>query len=108
MDLNKLFSLKKPCKDCPFLKDGSMNRSLYPGRMDEIIEGLKNDQPFFCHKTIDYSKKSNEEKVEEAVYCAGSLVYMEKKKDNNVPMRLGRMFNLYDPSKLQGHHEVID
>lgn len=108
MRLDKLFSLKEPCKDCPFLKDGDMHASLHPARWESIIQSLHNDRPFHCHKTIDYNKETHVEQVDDAVYCAGSLLYMQKAGINNLPMRLGIAHGLLDPTALRGHEKIID
>jgi hypothetical protein len=81
------FKLKKPCENCPFLKEGAIKLS--PGRLDDIIETLKNDQNHFqCHKTV-HSKRGGdwiEDEDGELHYqpsgnesqCVGSMVYLLK------------------------------
>ncbi|MGV2887552.1 hypothetical protein [Paenibacillus taichungensis] len=106
MDAKSLFTLRKPCPDCPFLKE---NRDmLRPGRLEDIIINLHANTPFHCHKTINYKKRSKVQQIAEAKYCAGSMIYLEKADNTNVPMRLGLMFGIYDPSKLSGHDQVIE
>ncbi|RJF74994.1 hypothetical protein D3875_03070 [Deinococcus cavernae] len=48
-DIQRLFALKRPCKDCPFRRDvrGYLGRD----RIESIIEGHQEGVPFFCHKT---------------------------------------------------------
>jgi len=106
MNPAELFSLRKPCPDCPFLKknEGMLN----PGRLEGFIRSLHDNRPFMCHKTVDYSKTAHKKQIENARYCAGSMVYLEKAGNPNVPMRLGRMFGYYDPSQLSGHEDVIE
>jgi hypothetical protein len=106
VDIARLFSIRKPCSDCPFLKEN--REMLRPGRLEGIIRTLHDNKPFHCHKTIDYSQDTKEKQVEHAKYCAGSMVYLEKAGNTNVPMRLGRMLGVYDPSKLSGHSDVIE
>lgn len=36
-----MFRLKRPCENCPFLKEGAIE--LRPGRLQGIIDGLVND-----------------------------------------------------------------
>lgn len=106
MDAKDLFTLHRPCPDCPFLKE---NRDmLSPGRLEDIIVKLHDNAPFHCHKTINYRKRSKKQQIAEAKYCAGSMVYLEKAGNTNVPMRLGLLFGIYDPSQLRGHEEVIE
>jgi hypothetical protein len=106
MDVNKLFALKQPCDQCPFRKEGGV--FVAKDRMDEIIDSIKNDAPFHCHKTIDYDEPEKVNQVDEALYCAGALIYMQKIDYNNLPMRLGMAYGLFDPAALRGHEEVID
>ncbi|MCD5327887.1 hypothetical protein ACFFU8_09365 [Chromobacterium piscinae] len=110
------FKLRKPCDNCPFLKEGGIR--LEPGRLKGIIDDLvKNDHaPFQCHKTVHncrtggswdddgkYSASGHE------AWCAGAMIYLEKLGRPNVGMRLGRMFGLYDPDCLQSSFDdVID
>lgn len=108
MDVNKLFNLKKPCENCPFLKDGRMLESLHPERMQDIIYTLHEDRPFHCHKTIDYGKEDKMGQVDDALYCAGSLVYLSKFGRYNLPMRMGIALQLFKPELLTGHEQVID
>lgn len=53
------FNLKKPCANCPFLKEGAIE--LRPGRVEGIqADLLANDfSTFQCHKTV-HSKKGGE------------------------------------------------
>lgn len=108
MDVNRIFSIKKPCSDCPFRKNGSMLPSLRPNRMQDIIHSLHEDRPFHCHKTIDYSKTEKVDQVDNAYYCAGSLLYLLKLGEYNLPMRMGIAFKLFNPKLLSGHDEIID
>lgn len=51
MNLHKLFRLKAPCANCPFLKAGGIK--LNPGRLEGIKTHLLQDDfsSFYCHKT---------------------------------------------------------
>ncbi|EHT4851901.1 hypothetical protein KX882_002469 [Escherichia coli] len=55
MNVKKLFALKAPCKNCPFLKENGIE--LVEGRLDSIKEDLINNDetPFFCHKTTYFA-----------------------------------------------------
>lgn len=49
------FSLKRPCRDCPFIVDTTM--ILQPGRMAGIAESLRDDHNVFpCHKTTNSTR----------------------------------------------------
>jgi hypothetical protein len=85
-----------------------MNESLREGRLEEIIESLRDNAPFFCHKTIDYEGESKMEMIEKSSYCAGSLIYLMKAGAFNLPMHMGVKFGLFDPETLEGHEFVIE
>ncbi|WP_240416588.1 hypothetical protein [Paenibacillus periandrae] len=106
MSITQLFSIKEPCKDCPFRKDNKLD--LRPGRLEGIIRALHDNIPFHCHKTIDYDKESEDQKVEDALYCGGSMVYLKKCENTNVPMRLGQMLGVFHPDELRGEDLVIE
>jgi|GEM_PF-2761608 len=105
MDPKELFQLKQPCALCPFRKEN--DGMLTSGRLEKIIEDLHEDKPFFCHKTVDYTREHYPDTTD-SKYCAGAMVYLEKCNNTNVPMRMGQMFGLYDPAQMKGHEDVID
>ncbi|WP_308647277.1 hypothetical protein [Escherichia coli] len=62
MNVKKLFALKAPCKNCPFLKENGIE--LVEGRLDSIKEDLINNDetPFFVtkqriHQVVFMTKK---------------------------------------------------
>ncbi|WP_052646807.1 hypothetical protein [Paenibacillus terrae] len=106
MNTKRLFSITEPCINCPFRKDNDLN--LNTGRLEGIIEDLHNNIPFHCHKTIDYTQESKEQQIEDALYCGGSMVYLKKCGNTNVPMRLGQMYGLLKLEELRGEDLVIE
>lgn len=117
VELNALFALKKPCANCPFLKEGAID--LAPGRLDGIIEHLTTDDmaTFQCHKTV-HSKRGGEWEEDEdgnskyipsgrESYCAGALIYLEKARKPTVAMRLGRAYGLYRPDEFKPHQGLV-
>lgn len=102
------FDLKKPCKDCPFLKGSSTQLTLAPGRIEEIVKDIKNDMTFQCHKTLDYYT----DKPTQSQHCAGALAYHEKygTTDRNFLLRLAIMLKIYEPSNLDREYftKIID
>lgn len=71
------FSLKKPCKTCPFLKDTTM--VLAPGRMKSIAKATADDmQVFPCHKTLGHDEEGNTKTVDTSQACVGALAYGDK------------------------------
>ncbi len=101
------FNLKRPCKDCPFLKsNGYLRRT----RAIEIAEVLRNDASFSCHKTVDYSVDSEHRSCEHDSFCAGALVVMDNE-DNlfmNVLPRLGALLDDFRPEELRGHDDAFE
>lgn len=93
-----MFELKQPCKDCPFIDGGIMQRSLADGRLDEIKENLLNDKSFPCHKTVDYE---NGDRGKEK-HCAGAMIYLYKNDRPNQLMRIGERLGMLKESELKG------
>lgn len=90
----KSFKLKRPCKDCPFRKDGtSINLILGHERAKGIaFDTFKTGQSFPCHKTTgtmhsddEYDDWGNEAKPtpydQNTSQCAGAAI-MQIKTDN--------------------------
>jgi len=93
------FDLKKPCKDCPFIKGSSTNTTLEEGRLRGIVEDIQdNDMSFTCHKTLGYDGKEASEQ-----HCAGAMIYLERigqyGKPNQV-MRLAERLGMYKRDEL--------
>lgn len=64
------------CADCPFASGGAglhLRKSLRPGRWREILNSLRNDIHFFCHKTTHETGNGTE------LLCAGSIEWQEKR-----------------------------
>ena len=111
---DNLFKLKKPCKNCPFLKEGGIE--LREGRLEEIIKTITEDdmQVFHCHKTV-HNNKTGGEWNDEGNYkpsnleslCAGYIIYLEKLKRPSVTMRIGRVLNMYKQEVLKKHFAII-
>lgn len=112
ISVNELFSLKRPCKDCPFRKGEPMNLSLGEERMKDIINSLHEDKVFVCHKTVDYSKYDSTEKdftlQPENKFCAGAMLYLLKENKPNAPMQIAERLGFFDPSQLEGMETIID
>ncbi|MDW5418127.1 hypothetical protein R6242_16290 [Iodobacter sp. CM08] len=110
------YKLKRPCKNCPFLKMGAID--LMPGRLQSIIENLVNDDysTFQCHKTV-HDKRSGGSWNEEGEYkasrqesmCAGAMIYLEKVGRPTVGMRVAKVFGIYNVESLSSSfNDVID
>lgn len=94
------FDMKTPCKDCPFLVGSSTNQTLREGRLEEIVDGIRSDGTFQCHKTL-------EENIEDQ-HCAGALVFIEREGTPNNMVRVAERLGLYDHKKLDMEAPIID
>jgi len=94
------FGRTHPCSNCPFRSDREFH--LAEGRREEIAESLRGDEPFHCHKTLDYTDEGPQ-RVESTVFCAGALKTVENggERDRNALMQVGERLGLYDPARLQ-------
>lgn len=107
LNVKKLFAMKRPCIDCPFLKNNPI--PLEDGRLDGIKSTLiENDNiPFFCHKTTYPTGASIEEETGryqasgQDSYCMGSMAFLLAKQRVNVPMRLGLSMGLCDIEDIE-------
>lgn len=101
------FELKAPCSDCPFIKGGTMNKSLAEGRIKDIVHSITNEQKSFtCHKTLqDYYPNSKGEQ-----HCAGALIFLENIGEHGRPnqaMRIAERLGMYDRTKLKYNAQPI-
>lgn len=74
-------NLKIPCSSCPFREGVDLN--LEPGRIEGIIESLKDDyHAFQCHKTTHKGEWSEDGEryipTGDELVCMGSLAYMHR------------------------------
>lgn len=81
------YALKKPCANCPFIKDREAAIELQPGRVEGIIKSLIDGSAssFACHKTTHSGEWVETDDGEETYQssgkeqqCAGSLAVLEK------------------------------
>ncbi len=72
------------CANCPFQSKGpglALRRSLRLGRFAEILNALRNDQHFPCHKTVEEDDEGETlpgggPKMR---VCAGAIAWQEKR-----------------------------
>lgn len=106
----RFYSLKRPCADCPFRADGA-GVDVAKGRRRDILETvLRDDTPFYCHKTVDYGCNQDEPgHTAKSVHCAGMTILLEKLGRPTLSMKLGAHLGLYDPADTRPHWaEVMD
>lgn len=87
----KQFSLKTPCKNCPFIKadKGQPFNHLSPGRMTSIIDNMTKGT-FHCHKTTDKPR-------DERKHCAGAIALSLKKNEFTAVHALAVGYGFVDP-----------
>jgi hypothetical protein len=97
------FKLKRPCEDCPFLKEGGIR--LRKARAEEIGGMMLSSDggTFACHKTTDSGGSEGPEQ-----HCAGALIFAEKHHTATQSMRVAERLRMYDFTKLQGEDDVFD
>lgn len=86
--------LKKPCANCPFLKEGAIR--LQRGRLRGIADSLERDDHagFPCHKTVHHKKggewddEGNYQPSGNEKMCAGAAAWLMKQRMPNVAMRM--------------------
>lgn len=104
------FKLTSPCANCPFRTD--INFYLRPGRREEIVEALRNDQIFACHKTLDgeWDDEGRYAITGTESHCAGALIVMKKSNElaDNYMYRMAQVVGIFDPEKLNMGAPVED
>ncbi len=90
---------KKCCNNCPFLKD-TLKGWLGKEKTREIVNAIKNDKTFHCHKTLDGNEK----------ICAGSLILLDKEQDikSNFTIRLAIMTKQFAEIPKSEYGKVFD
>lgn len=96
--------LKRPCDNCPFLKEGAIE--LRPGRVEGIIEELMEDdhKSFHCQSLVHHPRLgghwdqagSYEPSGNEAM-CAGAAALLMKRGRPSVGMRIAFALGQADP-----------
>ena len=94
------FDMRKPCNECPFICGSSTNRTLREGRLEEIVDGLRSDATFTCHKSL--SLPSSEQQ-----HCAGALIFSEREGNVGQMVRFAERLGLYDQTKLDMDFEGL-
>lgn len=103
-----MFKLKRPCANCPFTKQKDTNNMviLTPDRAQEIANAvLKDNEPFFCHKTTGVLGRSNQSGKQ---FCAGALqmLHFASKKESpfgNASVQIAERLGIYDPTQQDFH-----
>lgn len=107
------FRLKKPCANCPFLKEGAI--PLSRGRLEGIISTLIEDDysTFQCHKTVhskqggNWGDEGNYEPSGHESMCAGAAAYLMKKGRPTVGMRFAFATGDASPYDWDSVREIV-
>ncbi|SDM67157.1 hypothetical protein SAMN05421823_11916 [Catalinimonas alkaloidigena] len=100
-----IFSLKRPCADCPFRSDVAFY--LHAKRRAEIARQLRAGEKFACHKTVTYTASGNAVAGPTSKMCAGAMIALERTTGPNLFMLYGQMLGFYDSSRLDWNAPVI-
>jgi hypothetical protein len=107
------YSLKKPCGNCPFLKEGGIR--LRPARAEEIAMAAISSQGarFSCHETtipIDSDEDLEGDRVDgkNAKQCAGAMLFALNQDQLNQGMRIAERLRLWEPNAMTGHNLVFE
>lgn len=95
------FDLKKPCTECPFVCGSSTHQTLEEGRVAGIIEAIRDEKTFTCHKTLDFETRSQQ-------FCGGALQFLEREDRRTLPVKMAMVFGWYDPKQLQPVDNLVD
>lgn len=94
------YTLKSPCPHCPFRSD--IEPYLRAGRAENIGRDLRDGKSFYCHVTVDYRDKNDDDEpgrgkiTNRSRMCAGALITMENEERPNQIMRIAERLGLYD------------
>lgn len=114
-----MFRLKRPCAECPFLKQGGIR--LTRARTDEVANYFINvsgrhpwtGATFPCHKTVVDVEDEDESDDARALrmdfeMCTGGIIFGLKQQEQSTAVQLGtRLFGL-KTEELQGAADVVD
>lgn len=108
----EFYALKRPCKNCPFLKVGAIE--LKPGRLETIIENLIEDDQaaFLCHKLLDRTDDDDENRTSSNIAstekaCAGAAAYLTKAGRPSLGMRFAEKTGSIGPDHWQDAVEAV-
>jgi len=97
-----MFSLTKPCNNCPFRKSSGGLFGLHNERLEEIFEAPS----FQCHKSVDYSG-DDPAHGDRPIQCAGLIALQHKEgKPNQITQVANRLIG-YNPVIIDGS-DVFD
>jgi len=103
------FDLKKPCKDCPFLKTTPHHEGVASDLMSISTSIESENAAFTCHKTDPRSDSPTGQRHTGPVqHCAGFILMCEKGKTPQVPYLTAWCSRQFDLDKLDKSAPVYD
>lgn len=106
------FKLKKPCANCPFLKDRSKAIRLHGDRVPSILNDLASNttSSFHCHKTTRHGEEDEEGNYVpsgDELQCAGAYAVLEKAGVTTVTMAMAEAYGLRERGKLVDIYDLV-
>jgi hypothetical protein len=100
------YKLKRPCDNCPFLKQGGIR--LAPARASGLVENALSEQgnDFPCHKTVEY-EDDQPPNTQDASHCVGSIIFSLKHDVETQMMRIAARLRLYDPAEIMADKKAV-
>tara|TARA_B100001245_G_scaffold236257_1_gene226451 strand:- start:8368 stop:8736 length:369 start_codon:yes stop_codon:yes gene_type:complete len=107
------FELKKPCKNCPFIKEEHRKENkgwLGKARAKEIFDSMAiHDYSFPCHKTTKPDSEELDMQLSStSQHCAGALALQEKLGFANQMTRIAGRLGIYNPKELIDTDKIVD
>ena len=109
-----MFSLKRPCKNCPFTRKclkGWLGKARTEELAEEVIHG---DEFFICHNTLkevdedEFGEMDGTPLQEGHQFCAGALILAERvNPGGNRNIRLAKMYGICKTEEISGGAEVF-
>lgn len=93
----KKWRTARKCSDCPFATKGpglELRKSLRPARWREILDSLRRDAHFFCHKTTEATGDGSNQ------VCAGSIEWQTKHGVTSQYVRICKRLDVIHRRKL--------
>lgn len=91
-----MFTLKRPCADCPFRKDTGHLFGLREERIREIVEAAA----FQCHKTLGVDDEGEHTPGTHPQQCAGLMALLHRENRPNQIMQVATRLGAFDPAQL--------
>lgn len=108
-DLARRYSLRTPCRKCPFRTD--VEPYLRTGRAEEIAHALHQGGEFPCHETTVPAETADggSTLVEgpRSRFCAGAMATMEREGNPNQMLRIAERLGLYDQEKARKARQLV-